>query len=148
MAAVFAAAEQPVTTPLKATPEGAAVRDRARGCAASLGTLAHAANLVVNQTLLPMVFGQLGTQETLPLPPRRECGYAWRVGVGAGGAIEGEDAADVGNLWAEACGMAAAGSAATLAATFGCHFWPPLLGCTFDRHFWGPLLAATFGVHF
>ena len=45
-----------------------------------------------------MVFGQLGTQETLPLPPRRECGYAWRVGVGAGGAIEGEDAADVGPL--------------------------------------------------
>ena len=73
MAAVFAAAEQPATnTPLKATTAAgaAAARDTARGCstAARLGTLAHAANVVVNQTLLPMVFGQLGTQETLPLP--------------------------------------------------------------------------------
>ena len=74
MAAVFAAAEQPVTnTPLEATTAAgaaAAARDTARGCstAARLGTLAHAANVVVNQTLLPMVFGQLGTQETLPLP--------------------------------------------------------------------------------
>ena len=33
-------------------------------------------------------------------------------------------------------------------ATFGVHFWPPLLGSTFDRHFWGPFLTATFGVHF
>ena len=113
MAAVFAAAEQPVTTPRKASPEGAAARDTACGGAARLGTLAHAANVVINQTLLPMVFGQLGTQETLPLPPRRECGYAWRVGVGAGGAIEGEDAADVGDLWAEACGMSTGSSAAT-----------------------------------
>ena len=35
------------------------------------------------------------------------------MGVGAGGAIEGEDAADVGDLWAEACGMSTASSAAT-----------------------------------
>jgi len=35
------------------------------------------------------------------------------VGVGAGGAIEGEDAADVGDLWAEACGMSTGSSAAT-----------------------------------
>ena len=115
MAAVFAAAEQPFATPVKATAAGAAARDAALGCAARLGTLAHAANVVVNQTMLSMVFGQLGTQETLTLPPRRECGYAWRVGVGAGGAIEGEDAADVGNLWAEACGMSAATSAASAA---------------------------------